>query len=943
MEIIIYGTKDGHRILFSSNENISRLIAYDKRTGDRVKSDEQLGQSIYSIALIQDGGCFFSKYTIIKDSLRSFSVGYIAFSIFLKSNEKMEGKNILNLLDDLSGKYAKEHIKENCINSGEHILKIEDWSYFERRKAEIETELRIAEFNGFQTLNKEAASFVIYSDMDELTDLFNQPFQKKYINFKETLFIDKNLYENNIDPLNLIRNSGIQLDINSLRAEYRVFVNSHSFPGLTILINHEPIPVSNDKIYIGANDEISIKYEKDKRYYKVIDETGKISDDQIGQYLKIEDDQIKILNHAFSNPSKIPKDIKFNIAGCKDRIGADTEIICEPGNKVIDKINDTITFTGEELGMEWTVWAKQGEDIYSDKKTIVPEITNSTQVLYLREYKWVEFKGENDEIDGYLDKIKISIPKKGIDHSNPKVRFSEDEFDEKFTVIATFSNQGYKFKGKEKFTPKDHKEVFIKLQKVIERKYLVKVDDQRVKFVNFPAWSNCKDGSDVESKILAKNGWEFSGFSLDESEKFDDYDGTLIAHFNKRRLFAKPISKLFLVVLGLFAIATISFLLLFKKDSAQKVLSSAEIQNYVKDIYLNADTLHKYADQWNAQRQPIENIDFNEISQIIKNAIKKRKFINTANFAELKELHYSDQQSQFKNAITNVDSSQYLIISSRLLTENLSNLTLNQIAAKIHSIKTDINNPDYAIISYLEGVEFNLDTLKRFKPQVNSDSIEKRIDQSISLREYLNFGEVSKLRNLEYQYSTEQAELADIILLINDNNRRFIGDAMNNDTISKMDLNKIAKFISQKIDEFNDLTLLENYEIDQQSTIDIVEPDESKYSPSPISSQLQSDAVTKDQLSNWLESANDNEKRSIEIYSEFWNLVSNNANQKEAFDSMLIKIRKDNILKDSELNRFLSEICKNSKAFEQKYKKNIGRIPKTPKLSLKNLEEKLKK
>jgi len=127
MELIVHGTKQGYKSNFIPN--VQPIFALgDIRNG--VNNENPLGQSIYSLAFIR-GGYIFTKYTIIRDTLRAYATGNIAFSLHLSSNRELEGKgaSVKSLLDNLSKYYIDNYTRENNINRGETGLIQEDWGF----------------------------------------------------------------------------------------------------------------------------------------------------------------------------------------------------------------------------------------------------------------------------------------------------------------------------------------------------------------------------------------------------------------------------------------------------------------------------------------------------------------------------------------------------------------------------------------------------------------------------------------------------------------------------------------------------------------------------------------------------------------------------------------------------------------------------------------------
>ena len=127
MELVIHGTKGGYKANLFSTPNAPSSLG-DIRKG--ASTENPLGQELYSIAY-SNGVCIFTKYIILRDSLRSFATGTIAFSLYLSVNKELSGNgaDIITLLDKLYVFYKNKYVKENNLNNGETNLIQEDWSF----------------------------------------------------------------------------------------------------------------------------------------------------------------------------------------------------------------------------------------------------------------------------------------------------------------------------------------------------------------------------------------------------------------------------------------------------------------------------------------------------------------------------------------------------------------------------------------------------------------------------------------------------------------------------------------------------------------------------------------------------------------------------------------------------------------------------------------------
>ena len=181
MKLAIHGTNDGYRIMYTNDEGFARLIARDIRKGAR--GDEQLGSTAYALVFI-NAGCVYLKYVIVKDSLRSFATGTIAFSLLIERNEKINPKDIYNLLNELYRAYAERYIKNNYLNLGQNTLVREDWSFVDRILKEYKSMPEQSPIDALKSGNNQPA-IVYYEDEEELLRYFAKPYQPQYADYQD--------------------------------------------------------------------------------------------------------------------------------------------------------------------------------------------------------------------------------------------------------------------------------------------------------------------------------------------------------------------------------------------------------------------------------------------------------------------------------------------------------------------------------------------------------------------------------------------------------------------------------------------------------------------------------------------------------------------------------------------------------------------------------------
>jgi hypothetical protein len=90
-----------------------------------------------------------------------------------------------------------------------------------------------------------------------------------------------------------------------------------------------------------------------------------------------------------------------------------------------------------------------------------------------------------------------------------------------------------------------------------------------------------------------------------------------------------------------------------------------------------------------------------------------------------------------------------------------------------------------------------------------------------------------------------------------------------------------------------------------------------------IVQKLKTDKVTKNDLEEWKKSGNVKINKAVNLYLRFWEILT--PYQLEDFKKLLNEIKKDDILKNSELNGFLNKICDKSTEDFEKFKGKEGK------------------
>jgi hypothetical protein len=685
MELVVHGTKRGFRASLYKTPN-APSIAYDIR--NNVRREDVIGKSLYAIALAP-GGCVFTKYIMVIDTLRHYSNGDIAFSLFLPANEKLAGEDIKKLLDKLLKHYVDNYIKDNKVNRGEKNIIREDWTFVDDILNEYKSKLEyksISEQNDDrlplnQNLKEPAFVYYLYIYKDSQTqketefgllDIFNAPFQDEYKDYKQIFFIEKELRGKLENPLNALRHNPAadltgKIDLENLRYTLTEF-DGRGKDGITIEIRANDRKLSN-KDSIRKKDNIRIKYSKNE-YFIDIDKNGKLTDDNIREYLSIVDEnKIKVKNDV--ELQKVPKKIFVEVNQYGKAI-TDAKIICNNTYSGAEKnvTNNEINFEGEELKNKWTVSAKIDDNVYSEPQDIIPKDRNDNDVVHLtlKEHKTVEFDVKNEREERIVDyqlSVKNKDDKIKIIDDNKKIEFIGEAIEGKWDIDV--SSSGYE----------------------------TKTLHLRPKTQNEPVGVILKEKQDQQG-----------GMNGDKNSQYKKKRSVFNKLLDHPKLCACIVIALAVLGLGVWALWPLS-------GTNKPVLNSTPITKYVKSIELNKDTLEKFSKNWENKRPKIkqeraswlsvfgigskkEKLDstnykkWRDVRQSIDTAKSIRYSINEADFANLKKLNYSDKQRKFDTVVKNLDSAKYEYVKKQL--GDVSGLNLNQIAVRIDSIvKTQID------------------------------------------------------------------------------------------------------------------------------------------------------------------------------------------------------------------------------------------------------------
>lgn len=649
MEVLIHGTKGGYRLLFKTPGAPS--IISDIR--NNVSSEAAVGKFAYSISFAANG-YNFTKYLIIRDALRSEATGYIAFSLFLLFNQELQNKgaDVKSILDELSGHYLHNYIRNNSINNGETNIIQEDWSFvakiLTRKKEQSNNQTYIKNFHG----SKEAA-FIYYENDSILEEYFSKPFQPEYNDYRQVLLISREFHNSSSDLLNVLRNSGVELNVD-LKNEFYYLNNYEPSLGLTIYVNGTPFSNVTKSNIVRAKDKVEIKYVK--KYHRPIEEIGILSNtaSDIYKYLEKRGNQIFIKYEALANTileRPFVKNITFKILNWNLEEAKGAKVICQCGafNYPVDD-SFRITIKGDDLGKPWTISAynnrlsSEQKVIYFDKE--LPE-ENILFEIFLNTHE-LKIKLIDDSTKDEIKKYKISA-----------TRFIDDEIGK--THQLSVESEGYD-------------------------PYHFSYDPLKTE-INSPIPLRRKEKS-LESKNWNpsdKNTNEEGASKSDKKNKTSNKEG---GASKKKLLIALLTLAVLVIVVSLFYYVYDNSI--NNTDTQTETINNSQKQDslYIKE-YIEGDSLilaslNKYKDDQ-------ENLN-STISDSLQKAIKRRMVIDSLNFSAINGLYYYPKQQKFFSAIKNINSSDYNRIRRKL--GDISSWSLRRIADTLNAILSTINYTD---------------------------------------------------------------------------------------------------------------------------------------------------------------------------------------------------------------------------------------------------------
>ncbi len=352
MEIVVSGTRGGYDILHAKDRELARRVLLDIRAVSI--NSEAIGQSTYAVRFV-NGKSIFSKYHIVRDVLGDSRTGFIGFSLFMDTNERLSGENIIKLLDKVSDTYFEKYISNHNLGNAN-----EQWSFID----DVVTEYNAKASFGHSTPLQSGEAYDAYlyvKGKEDLKKYFDEPLQQKYTEFRQVLFVDESLKGSSANILNAIRHSNTELTNIDTRTSYTI-APPPTVNGISISLE----PSVNQ---IREENYLKITYSK-PCYKDVVKEftwTGAYSD-----FIEINEKDRELIIKPIIPKDPITKTFTIVASGFNLPRNSSPKISYKKkyGNEPEQVTEKFIEFEGEELNETWEIICEN--DSLKGKKDIIP-------------------------------------------------------------------------------------------------------------------------------------------------------------------------------------------------------------------------------------------------------------------------------------------------------------------------------------------------------------------------------------------------------------------------------------------------------------------------------------------------------------------------------------------------------------------------------------------
>jgi hypothetical protein len=575
----------------------------------------------------------------VRDVERSWD-GYVAFSVFVPNDRKLAGSDTQRLLDDLAGTYCQNYVVDGNLG-----ICRENWTLFAGIVEEYDKLLVPADSEEDYRQGSAKAAFAYYSSPDELQRYFNVPYQQEYKDFKQILLIENGLP----GLLGLLQHDPKadltgEIKLDNPRYKLKDF-RSNGKNGIDIKLWANGKELSNGDV-IKHKDTIRIIYSKD--CYASIDETGKITDSNIAQYLFVADEnKITVKNDVALQPEI--GQISLKLKDIEDNSVSDAEIICKHNFSAATKTvaDNTLCFEGEELKGSWKVFAKK-DALKSKPVDFVPNdyIENKSEpadlTLALQEYKKVTF-----HVIGEERKLGFSVQNESGESYGKFIEFYGDDIHKSWILTIRPEHPKYEDETFSYCPAKDENPKSVELRRRLhtvggnnngkeEKKYYLKIDETKA----YRTWQGqpIKDEytyGDPNFGCDPHSGYEFCGWEFHPKQLhgYDGYHEAVVKKLRGRR----KIGKILFIVGLVIPVLIVAIVLIAKPDSGKKqrlideqqfLQVSLRIDMILREHGKNLDSLQLYKDSWNKQKPKIkEKSTFLSLLGIGKPALDSAEYI----------------------------------------------------------------------------------------------------------------------------------------------------------------------------------------------------------------------------------------------------------------------------------------------------------------------------
>jgi len=724
MKIVIHGTQGGYRSINPKNDIgwLELELGLSDARPDS-KKVATIGQQAYSINF-NKGNIIFSKYKIIRDVVADKKTGLITFSVIIPNNKKLSGEHVIKLLDQLTSTFCQKHIEyENLDNFRE------DWTFVSALANQYNSRLSPVPADDVENIPQGTAdaAYIYYSNEEEMQKYFDAPYQPEYGSYRQIFFIEKSLETEAKNPLNALRHNtdanltGL-IDLTKKVYKLRDFYGKGQ-NGVSIELRTNGKQCSNNS-KITNRDNITITYYKS--YHHPKQESGKLNDYNIREYLMIDEESKKIEVRKDVPLKPETRTVTLHIQH-KGSPVTTAEIIYKNAYQPEQRTrNNTITFKGEDIAKEWMFMAQTDKLISYSWKTIIPQDENILN-LDLEEYKIIPIRVEDKKTGNSIPDFKIHIETL-IFVSPPAIEFyhitkprnifiSHKEYDSHTIHDFIPANET---EISAQLEPKQYVNSPIGIKK--EKKYELRIDEKQGKrrfkgdaireyVTEFPPFG-----------VTPRFGYKFGGWSDRQDEKYNGYDGYYEAIFQELWWHKNP---KYVWVVGCIAICLLGAILIAVKycnTDNNKQNDKTEIEtliSYVNGIELKEDILTSYKDRYCAAENvqsvtnesknkfPMKQIndlislfttkdkdstktpitDLPDYCAKINNALAIRKAINLGKIDDLKEKDYTTEQESFKQAIDGIDEHKDKISETMCAYSEDSEWDLNEVAKFITNLQ----------------------------------------------------------------------------------------------------------------------------------------------------------------------------------------------------------------------------------------------------------------